>query len=94
MLMMKLPQWVNFGFLVAFSILVFVPIKYIYPSRNSYLRTLTLVLTYLYGAIGIWGLLQYPNQPGWVAWASLIYVVYYLVLSLIPKNKNNPAHAN
>ncbi|MCL4270042.1 MAG: hypothetical protein KJZ72_10880, partial [Anaerolineales bacterium] len=61
------------------------------PSRNSYLRQLTLALTYLYGAIGIWGLLQYPNQPGWVVWASLVYVAYYLVLSLIPKHK---AHAN
>lgn len=89
MLLMNLPPWVNFGFLMLFNILVFVPIKYIYPSRNSYLRTLTLVLTYLYGAIGIWGLLQYPNQPGWVVWASFVYVAYYLILSLIPKNKSH-----
>ena len=94
MLLMNLPPWVNFGFLILFNIMVFIPVKYIYPSRNSYLRTLTLVLTYLYGAIGIWGLLQYPNHPNWVAWASLIYVGYYLVLSLVPKNKNTPAHAN
>jgi len=91
MLLMNLPQWVNFGFLMLFNVLVFVPIKYIYPSRNSYLRQLTLGLTYLYGAIGIWGLIQYPNQPVWVVWVSLIYVAYYLVLSLIPKNK---PHAN
>jgi phosphatidylcholine synthase len=89
MLLMNLPQWVNFGFLMLFNIMVFIPIKYIYPSRNSYLRTLTLGLTYLYGAVGIWGLLQYPNHPQWVAWASLIYVGYYLVLSVIPKNKAN-----
>lgn len=91
MLLMNLPPWVNFGFLILFNVMVFIPIKYIYPSRNSYLRTLTLALTYLYGAVGIWGLLQYPNQPGWVAWASLVYVAYYIVLSLIPKNT---AHAN
>jgi phosphatidylcholine synthase len=87
MLLMNLPQWVNFGFLVAFNILVFVPIKYIYPSRNSYLRNLTLGLTYLYGAIGIWGLLLYPHTPQWIVWASFAYVGYYFVLSLIPKNK-------
>ena len=85
MLLMNLPQWWNFGFLMLFNVLVFIPIKYIYPSRNSYLRTLTLALTYLYGAIGIWGLLLYPNQPKWVVWASFIYVAYYLVLSIIPK---------
>ena len=89
MLLMNLPPWVNFGFLMLFNVLVFVPIKYIYPSRNSYLRTLTLGLTYLYGAIGIWGLVQYPNQPKWVVWVSLIYVAYYLVLSLIPKKKSH-----
>jgi phosphatidylcholine synthase len=90
MLLMNLPQWWNFGFLMLFNVLVFIPIKYIYPSRNNYLRTLTLALTYLYGAIGIWGLLLYPNQPKWVVWASFIYVAYYLVLSVIPKK----SHAN
>lgn len=91
MLLMGLPGWVNFGFLMLFNVLVFVPIKYIYPSRNSYLRQITLVLTYLYGAIGIWGLLQYPDHPQWFLWVSFVYVVYYIGLSLLPK-KN--AHAN
>ena len=94
MLLMNLPPWVNFGFLMLFNVMVFIPIKYIYPSRNTYLKTLTNILTWAYAAIGIWALLQYPNHPNWVAWASLIYVGYYLVLSLIPKNKNTPAHAN
>jgi phosphatidylcholine synthase len=88
MLLMNLPQWWNFGFLMLFNVMVFIPIKYIYPSRNSYLRTLTLALTYIYGAIGIWGLIQYPNQPKWVVWVSFIYVAYYLVLSIIPKKNS------
>ena len=88
MLLMNLPQWLNFGFLMLFNIMVFIPIKYIYPTRNNYLRKLTLALTYLYGAIGIWGLIQYPNQPKWVVWASFIYVAYYIVLSIIPKSSN------
>jgi phosphatidylcholine synthase len=91
MLLMGLPEWVNFAFLMLFNVLVFVPIKYIYPSRNSYLRLLTLALTYLYGAIGIWGLLQYPNHPQWFLWVSFLYVAYYIGLSLLPK-KN--VHAN
>ncbi len=90
MLLMSLPQWVNFGFLMLFNIMVFIPIKYIYPTRNTFFRALTLALTYLYGAIGIWGLIQYPNHPQWVAWASLVYVAYYIILSVIPKK----SHAN
>jgi phosphatidylcholine synthase len=74
--------------LMLFNVLVFVPIKYIYPSRNNYLRKLTLALTYLYGAIGIWGILQYPNHSQLVIWATLIYAVYYIGLSIIPKKSN------
>ncbi len=88
MLLMNLPHWVNFGFLMLFNIMVFIPIKYIYPTRNSYLRNLTLALTYLYGAIGIWALIQYPNQPKWVVWVSFVYVAYYIGLSIIPKKSN------
>ncbi len=88
MLLMNLPQWVNFGFLMLFNVMVFIPVKYIYPTRNTYLRTLTLVFTYLYGAIGIWGLTQYPNHPRWVVWVTFIYIAYYIVLSLIPKKSN------
>ena len=88
MLLMGLPQWVNFGFLMLFNVMVFIPVKYIYPSRNNYLRKLTLGLTYLYGIVGIWGLLQYPNQPKWVVWASFVYVAYYIGLSLVPKKQN------
>ncbi|MBI5962188.1 MAG: CDP-alcohol phosphatidyltransferase family protein [Chloroflexi bacterium] len=89
MLLMGLPVWVNFGFLMLFNVLVFIPIKYIYPTRNTYLRRLTLGLTFLYGAIGIWGLIQYPDHPQWVVWVSFVYIGYYLVLSVIPKNKTH-----
>ncbi|MCX6059485.1 MAG: CDP-alcohol phosphatidyltransferase family protein [Chloroflexi bacterium] len=88
MLLMNLPQWVNFGFLMLFNVMVFIPIKYIYPTRSTYLRRLTLGLTYLYGAVGIWGLIQYPDHPKWVVWASFLYVGYYLILSVIPKKPN------
>ncbi|HSH03603.1 MAG TPA: CDP-alcohol phosphatidyltransferase family protein, partial [Anaerolineae bacterium] len=39
------PVWVNFGFITFLGIMVFVPIKYIYPSRTKYFQKLTLVLT-------------------------------------------------
>ena len=87
MLVMQLNPWINLALLVTFNILVFVPIKYLYPSRNVRLRSLTLILSYLYGIIGIWGVMQYPNVPQWIIWVSFIYVAYYLGLSLWPKNK-------
>jgi phosphatidylcholine synthase len=91
MFLFNTPPWINFGVLMFLNVMVFVPIKYIYPSRNSYLRKLTLGLTYLYAAISILALLMYPHTPLWILWVSLAYLVYYVVLSLLPKNK---AHAN
>jgi phosphatidylcholine synthase len=66
MMLLRLNPWLNFALLVLCNILVFVPVKYIYPSRNTRLRRLTLILTYLYFAIGVWGLLQYPSVPQWI----------------------------
>lgn len=85
MLIMQMNPWLNLAFVVAFNILVFVPVKWLYPSRNTRLKRLTLILSYLYGIIGIWGVMQYPNVPRWVVWASFVYVGYYVVLSLWPR---------
>ena len=85
MMLLGLNPWINLVLLAICNVLVFVPIKYIYPTRNTRLRRLTLGLTYLYGAIGVWGLLQYPSVPQWVVWISLAYVVYYGLLSFFPR---------
>lgn len=85
MMLLKLNPWINFAILVICNILIFVPVKYIYPTRNTRFRRLTLGLTYLYGTLGVWGLLQYPDVPGWVTPASFIYVAYYALMSIFPK---------
>src|SRR5438128_4899379 len=63
------------------SILVFVPIRYLYPSRTVRFRRLTLILT------GAW-LLNYalilqqmPGSQPVLAYFSLFYLVYYVGLS-------------
>jgi phosphatidylcholine synthase len=84
LMLLGLNPWVNLVLVLICNILVFVPVKYIYPTRNSRLRRLTLVLTYLYGAIGVWALMQYPSVPQWVVWISLVYVGYYVLLSFFP----------
>ena len=85
MMLLGLNPWINLALLILCNILIFVPVKYLYPSRNTRLRRLTLGLTYLYGALGVWALLQYPSVPQWVVWISLVYVGYYVLLSFFPK---------
>ena len=85
MMLLRLNPWINFAMLMICNVLVFVPIKFLYPTRNNRFRRFTLLFSYLYGALGVWGLLQYPDVPQWVAPASGLYVVYYVVMSLFPK---------
>lgn len=85
MMLLGLNPWINLLILIVCNILVFVPVRYLYPTRSTRLRRLTLGLTYLYAVIGAWGLLQYPSVPQWVLWASFLYVAYYALLSFFPK---------
>ncbi|WP_235927961.1 CDP-alcohol phosphatidyltransferase family protein [Goekera deserti] len=67
--------------LVVCSVLVFVPVRYLYPSRTETLRTPSLVLTAVW--VGLYALLlaQYPDPHPLVVAASLAYVGYYLAVS-------------
>ncbi len=67
--------------LLVCTVLVFVPVGYVYPSRTGTLQALTLALTLVwlvaYGVL----LAQLPDpSPVWIV-LSLVYVVYYVVLS-------------
>jgi phosphatidylcholine synthase len=73
--------WV-IGTLTALSVLVFVPIHYLYPSRTRLLRPLTI------GIGSVWALMilavSLAPEATWaepVTWASLYFPAYYLILS-------------
>jgi len=68
--------------LVACSVLVFVPIKYIYPSRTTALRALNLTLAAVWLALYAVILIGLPD-PSWLAVGlSLAYLAYYLLASI------------
>jgi len=68
--------------LVVCSFLVFVPIRYVYPTRTVVFRRLSLTLTALwlgsYAAI-LW---QMPDPNPLILAFSLLYLFYYFGLSL------------
>jgi len=83
LLLFRVAPGVNAAILVALSALVFVRIGWIYPSRTPTLQPLTL------GLAGAWTLaliaiiFEWPSPPRWIAIGSLLFPVYYIVLSLI-----------
>ncbi len=79
---LQTPAWVNGFSVILLSLLVFVPIRYIYPSRSVQFRSLTIGLGVLW-AIAIF-LIVYslPEPPRPLILTSLVYPVYYTILSL------------
>jgi phosphatidylcholine synthase len=73
----------NAAVLVLLSVLVFVPVRYLYPSRTTTLRPLTVGLGVAWGAVMIWLLLNLGDAPRWLVRLSLVYPAYYFVLSLV-----------
>ncbi|HYB96567.1 MAG TPA: CDP-alcohol phosphatidyltransferase family protein [Vicinamibacterales bacterium] len=80
--MMGLSQRANAIVLVALAVLVFVPIRYIYPSRTIVLRVPTLVLGTMWAALFAWMVWRLPAVDGPWALVSLIFPAYYVALSL------------
>jgi phosphatidylcholine synthase len=73
--------------------LVFIPVGYVYPSRTDTLRGLTLVLTTLWLVSYAVLLSQLPDPS--VVWLtiSLVYVVYYVALSLHLTARRSRSHS-
>jgi len=76
------PQWISAAILWVLAAAVFIPVKYLYPSRAQRLRTLTLSLTCLWGACMVWLVVSYPRDPWALRYWSLLYIAYYFGASI------------
>jgi len=79
---MRLAPLVNAIVLLSLAVLVFVPIRYLYPTRTPRFRGVTLALCISWGVVMLAMLWQLPVVSPWLLWASAVFPVYYLILSL------------
>jgi phosphatidylcholine synthase len=80
------PTAMNAAVVATFAFLIFVPIRYVYPSRTTTLRGLTVGLGLVWGASVLVALFQILRDG--VAWrplvvGSLLFPVYYFALSVV-----------
>jgi phosphatidylcholine synthase len=68
--------------LAVLTVLVFVPVKYVYPSRTKLLRSLNLALAAVWLISSGVLLVQYPDPHPVVVVLSLAYLVYYFGVSI------------
>lgn len=82
LLLLRWPPEINAAILIGLAVMVFVPMKYVYPSRMPVLRWQTNALGAVWGVlIGVM-LWQYPAISRPVLIASLLFPIYYFGLSM------------
>ena len=77
-----LPGWINATILLLLCGLVFVRSVYVYPSRTSRLRRLTLALIVVWGATLLWMIWRLPDRSPRLLSATLLVPAYYTLLSV------------
>ncbi|MDA1184247.1 MAG: CDP-diacylglycerol O-phosphatidyltransferase [Acidobacteria bacterium] len=73
---------VNAAIVVAFVILVCVPIRYVYPTRTVPWRTPTIGLGAVWALLMFAMLWQMPTISPPIFWASFVFPIYYVTLSV------------
>jgi phosphatidylcholine synthase len=79
----RTPPAVNGAILAVLSILVFVRIGYVYPSRTPVLRGVTIALGAVWAVMMVAIILAIPEVPQMLVMASLFFPLYYAVLSIV-----------
>jgi phosphatidylcholine synthase len=82
LMVLAAPPVVNAAVLIGLAVLVFVPIAYVYPSRTPTLRAPTVGLGVTWAVLVLVMIWQYPAVSRPVFYLSLVFPVYYVLLSL------------
>jgi phosphatidylcholine synthase len=82
LLLLEWPPWAAFAVVVGLTALLFVPVRYVYPSRTREYRTPTAILTGLWTLTLIAMLVRFPKRDAWLVYGSLLYVAYYAAISM------------
>ena len=79
--------WLNLAIVLVLAVMVFVPVKYVYPSRldyltrNEWLRWAMLVATLIWGIATAMMLWIYPRSNPILVTISMGYIVFYVAIS-------------
>jgi len=75
--------WLNALVVAVFAVGVFVPLRYVYPSRTTTLRPLTIGLGLVWMVAALWLLAHVDQAPRVLVVGSLAYPAYYFALSAL-----------
>lgn len=80
---LRTPPILNLVLLVTAVVMVFVPMRWIYPSRSEVLRGSMVALGIVWGLMATWMLWKLPEASPWIGPLSLFYPAYYTAASVV-----------
>jgi phosphatidylcholine synthase len=75
------PELFNWGVLILLGMMVFIPIRFIYPNRTVPLRAVTLTLGIIWAILTVVMLFELPRVDPILLGASLSFIAYYFLTS-------------
>ena len=78
---LRISPAVTAAWVLILSILVFSPLKFLYPSRAPRFRKSSIGLGAIWGAVMTYAVWTLPEAPALLVWASLAYPAYYCGMS-------------
>jgi phosphatidylcholine synthase len=78
-----IPRGVTAIVVAVLSVMVLVPIRFVYPSRTETWQALTVTTCALWAAQVLLMIWWMPHVPAWLLWTSTIFPTYYVGLSLV-----------
>jgi phosphatidylcholine synthase len=73
----------NVAVLMLLALMVFMPLKFIYPNRTVPLRPLTLTLGIIWAFVTVAAVLMLPAVNSIMLWAGLSFIAYYFIASFV-----------
>ncbi len=77
------PRWLNLILVLCAAAMVFVPMRWLYPSRMETMRGPTVALGLVWAALALLIISRLPERSPVLAWVSLFYPVYYTLGSVV-----------
>jgi len=82
LLLVQINPWISLAIILALCVLVFIPFKYIYPTRTVRFQRLTLLVVGIWGGANLALLIQYPLVNMQIMAVSLACGIYYWGMSV------------
>jgi len=77
------PPLLNVFVMLLAVVMVFVPMRWLYPSRMESMQAITIALGVIWAVLGVWMIVRLPAPSPALGWLSMYFPIYYIAGSVV-----------